>query len=182
MLRNGGLYINSEVQSSWQQITNPDNQPPIWTLSVVSDTDRPVVTSVTSYGYTDDKNLDPSSELNSLLTNLGLPVIVDRNDQTPPRSGFLKKQPATAGQPPALIQPAIHPEAEAYVTTQFSRIIQNQKPFDSETWSWLKGELSSGDLPVGRWNPVDGRVSLRWGSAGARYGGLGVRPSGRGRA
>lgn len=187
VLRNGGLLLADEVKGGWQQITNPDNLPPTWTLSIISATERPNITNVTSYGYTDQNNEQPSAELNQRLAELGLPPVPDRQPAAAPGSSgglFVSRRPApaTPATPLPLEQPAIHPATEVYITTQFSRIIQHQKPLDSETWSWLKGGLPSGRLPNGYWRPVGGQVRLFWDAAGSLVGSLGVRLwlSGRG--
>jgi hypothetical protein len=167
VLRQGGLWVADDVKAGWQEITNPGNEAPTWALDVISGTDRPQITSVTSYGYTDDKNQAPSPELNKLLKELGYSEVVER------KSRRNKDLP--------LVQPDIHPVAETYLTHQFNRLTTGQQPIDANTYSWLKGELPSGSLPVGSWHSIYGRVRLDWGSAGSRDDYIGARASGRGR-
>ena len=177
ILKNGGLWMADEVRDKWEAVTGPHNHAPSWKLQVSSGSEAPAVVNVTSYGYNDQENKTPSPELNHLLGKLGQPLVPDRTgSQKPGRFG----RPAPAITPPALVQPDIHPEIEGYLTHQFARIIQKQPPLDSNSWSWLKGELPSGRAPRGVWNPDHGQVYLNWRGAGNLLGRLGVRPAGRG--
>jgi len=181
LVRNGGLWVADEVQSDWQTITNPRNQRPTWKLALISSTESPTVTNVTSYGYIDSDNTKPSPELNRLLQSLGRPLVPDRTPRSVAQGGGLLRrlqQPVSL----PLTQPDVHPTHEAYVAHQFSRIIQRQGPIDASTWSWLNGQLASGDLSDGDWDPGVGQVRLDWDGAGRRGDRLGVRPSVRGQA
>lgn len=177
LVRNGGLWVAVEVQDNWATITEQGIQTPGWNVQVSSARETPSLVNVTSYGYKDHNNTTPSPELNNLLSKLGQTLVPDRGgSQKPGRFG----RPAPAVAPPALAQPDIHPEIEGYLTQQFTRIIQKEPPLDPNSWSWLKGELSSGHAPRGDWNPDSGQVVLNWDGAGSLVDGLGVRPAGRG--
>jgi hypothetical protein len=200
VLREGGLYVDSELQNNWDALTNPNGEAPRWRLHLLSGTEAPTVTSVTSYGYTDQENQTPSVELNQLLQDLGLPPIPDRTGAAgtqaaqataPQATGRFGRRHSAPGPVPStplrtptapapLTQPDIHPTVEAYITHQFDRVLHTDPPLDSNTWSWLDGQLPNGRLPRGYWYPDSGQVSLDWSSADRRRGALGVRPSGRG--
>lgn len=177
LVKNGGLWVADEVKNAWVALTKPKNESPSWVVQVSSGSEAPAVVNVTSYGYTDQDNKTPSPELNHLLSSMNQPAVPDRNE--PQKNGRFGRQTPNFT-PPALTQPDIHPEIEGYLTHQFTRIIQKEAPLDPNSWSWLKGELLSGNLPAGFWDPGLGRVLLDYDVAGGRLGALGVRPSGRG--
>lgn len=166
VLRGGGLWVADEVRNEWTELTNPDSQAPAWKLEVVSSLERPKIVNITGYGYTDNKNENPSTDLNQILQVLNQAPITDRSG----RKG--QKQPLT--------QSNVHPSPDGYLMHQLTRIIQEKTPLDSSTWSWLNGTLNSGGVPAGRWDPGDGQVFLYWDRAGGLRGRVGVRPSGRG--
>ncbi len=172
MLRNGGLWVSVDVRDNWQKINKRPNQPGVdsgYRVEVVSGIEKPIITSVTSYGYEDNKNEQPSTRVKDLLGDLGLPTIHDRSNLAFPSNIM-----------PPLTQPAFHPYVDTYLMNQLTRILQGKAPVDNTPYSWLEGELSSDRVPAGCWGPVRGQVLLRWGGAGVVGDGLGVRPSGRG--
>lgn len=71
-----------------------------------------------------------------------------------------------------------HPTIAAYLTLQATRLIANEEPLDSATWTWLAGE-TGGSAPIGRWFPGSGQVGLRRNDVGRQVGVLGARPAGR---
>ncbi len=165
ILLNGGLHVSDEVEETWVSLTKrgPQDVDKYWKLEVISGKNKPEIMNVTSYGYTDKGNENASPALNELLRKLSLPEVPERTGRKSQRS--------------ALTQPNLHPYIDTYAMNQLTRIIQGKDPIDTNTWSWLRGAIDSGNVPAGYWNPVDGQVDLDRDYTGSFDGSLGVRPS-----
>jgi hypothetical protein len=151
-IKNGGLYINDEVERNWDSLQGNRHNINIggspWQVLVVPGTNKPTVTNIDHNGTKDGKQASPE-----LLQQAQ--AYVPLNQQS---NEFM------------------HTTIPAYLTLQATKLLNHEEPLDGATWAWLEGDFENGSrAPFGDWNPDVGQVRLYCGDVGLRADSLGVR-------
>jgi hypothetical protein len=175
-IKAGGLYIDSEVSSHWDELEDKNAHTLYtggqgWQVLVLPGTDRPPILNVDHHGS--DGTAPPSAPRKRL----------GRHTAASTTTTMLAKPLATQAtnqglDPESLTADDLHPTISAYLTLQAAKLQADQPPLDaSSTYSWLHGTFGTGNLqaPYGHWDPGRGRVVVSRNGVGGRFDSLGVR-------
>ncbi len=149
--KKGGLYINSDVENYWTELTiSETNVNPEWSVLVMPSADEPPITDVphnmTMSSLSADKHVVDALQLDQAS------IIADT-----------------------------HPDISSYLTLQALRLQDGKEPVDGSTYTWLKGTFDNDSkAPYGYWDSGVGQVYVYWYETGDQLDYLGVRPAVRG--